>query len=52
MEADLMILVGCDLHTRKQRVAVLDTETGDQIDYDEFCARGQARRRTAASSPV
>jgi transposase len=24
----------------------------DQIDYDEFCARGQARRRTAASSPV
>jgi len=24
----------------------------DQIDDDEFCARGQARRRTAAASPV
>jgi hypothetical protein len=23
-----MTLVGCDLHTRKQQVAVLDTETG------------------------
>src|SRR5438445_9074079 len=28
-EAALMTLVGCDLHTRKQQVAVLDTETGE-----------------------
>src|SRR5216684_2599838 len=27
-EVALMTLVGCDLHTRKQQVAVLDTETG------------------------
>jgi hypothetical protein len=24
-----MTLVGCDLHTRKQQVAVLNTETGE-----------------------
>src|SRR5712691_4673726 len=29
MEADLMILVGCDLHARDQQVAVLDTATGE-----------------------
>ena len=28
-EAALMTLVGCDLHTRKQQVAALDTETGE-----------------------
>ncbi len=26
-----MILVGCDLHTRKQQVAVLDTNTGETV---------------------
>src|SRR5207245_2910966 len=29
MEADIMILVGCDLHARDQQVAVLDTATGE-----------------------
>jgi transposase len=29
-----MILVGCDLHTRKQQVAVLDTETGELRDQE------------------
>jgi len=24
-----MILVGCDLHTRKQQVALLNTDTGE-----------------------
>ena len=28
-EADAMTFVGCDLHTRKQQVAVLDTDTGE-----------------------
>ena len=28
-EADAMIFVGCDLHTRQQQVAVLDTDTGE-----------------------
>jgi len=30
-----MTLVGCDLHTRKQQVAVLDTETGAM--YNASC---------------
>src|SRR5262245_47951314 len=29
-----MILVGCDLHTRKQQVAVLNTETGELLDRE------------------
>ena len=28
-----MTLVGCDLHTRKQQVAVLDTETGERSEH-------------------
>ena len=28
-EADAMTFVGCDLHTRMQQVAVLDTRTGE-----------------------
>ena len=28
-EADAMTFVGCDLHTRMQQVAVLDTGTGE-----------------------
>jgi hypothetical protein len=29
-----MILVGCDLHTRKQRVALLNTDTGELWDQE------------------
>jgi transposase len=29
-----MILVGCDLHTRKQQVAVLDTDTGTLLEQE------------------
>jgi transposase len=34
MEAELMILVGCDLHTRKQQVALLNTDTGELRDQE------------------
>ena len=29
-----MILVGCDLHTRKQQVALLNTDTGELQDQE------------------
>ena len=32
-EADAMTFVGCDLHTRKQQVAVLDTDTGEISEH-------------------
>jgi transposase len=32
-EADAMTFVGCDLHTRKQQVAVLDTTTGEITEH-------------------
>src|SRR5215831_10494571 len=33
-EATLMTLVGCDLHSRKQQVAVLDTTTGEVLEQE------------------
>src|SRR5262249_51626248 len=32
-EADAMIFVGCDLHTRMQQVAMLDAETGEVSEH-------------------
>ncbi len=32
-EADAMTFVGCDLHTRTQQVAVLDTCTGEVSEH-------------------
>lgn len=29
-----MIMVGCDLHTRKQQVARLNTDTGEVRDHE------------------
>ncbi len=29
-----MIMVGCDLHTRKQQVALLNTATGELWDHE------------------
>jgi len=29
-----MILIGCDLHTRKQHVALLNTDTGELLDQE------------------
>ena len=44
-----MTLVGCDLHSRKQQVAVLDTTTGEVLEQElahdgdtvERCYRGR-----------
>jgi hypothetical protein len=27
-----MLIIGCDLHTRTQQVALLDTETGELVE--------------------
>src|SRR5262245_3519630 len=43
-EAALMTLVGCDLHSRKQQVAVLDTTTGE-IFEQELAHDGDAVER-------
>src|SRR5262249_5290147 len=32
-EADAMTFVGCDLHTRKEQVAVLNTRTGEVSEH-------------------
>jgi hypothetical protein len=32
-EADAMTFVGCDLHTRTQQVAVLNTDTGEVSEH-------------------
>jgi transposase len=39
-----MTLVGCDLHSRKQQVAVLDTSTGEVVDQ-ELAHEGDAVER-------
>src|SRR5262245_48128446 len=48
-----MILVGCDLHSRKQQVAVLDTNTGEVLE-EELAHHGDAVERfyRALPSPV
>ena len=45
-----MTLVGCDLHTRKQQVAVLDTDTGEVLDQ-ELAHWGDAVERFYARLP-
>src|SRR5260370_7264858 len=48
-----MTLVGCDLHTRKQQVAVLDTKTGE-MDERQLSHAGDAVEQfyRALSGPV
>src|SRR5512145_744292 len=46
-----MILVGCDLHTRKQQVALLDTDTGELWDQELSHASDDVERSYAALSP-
>ncbi len=52
-----MILVGCELHTRKQQVALLNTDTGelweqelshdgDAIDRNEEAGQARPQHRT------
>ena len=38
-----MKIVGCDLHTRYQQIAVLDSETGELIERRLEHANGEAR---------
>src|SRR5262245_52774857 len=45
-----MILVGCDLHTRKQQVALLNTATGELWDQ-ELSHEGDAIERFYAALP-
>jgi transposase len=45
-----MTLVGCDLHTRKQQVAVLDTATGEMLEQ-ELEHAGDAVERFYAALP-
>ncbi len=45
-----MILVGCDLHTRKQQVALLNTDTGELWDQ-ELSHEGNAVERFYATLP-
>jgi len=45
-----MILVGCDLHSRKQQVAVLDTDTGEFYEQ-ELVHEGDSVERFYAALP-
>ena len=39
-----MIIIGCDLHTRTQQIAMLDTETGEVVEKRVGHESGEARR--------
>ena len=39
-----MILIGCDLHTRFEQIAMLDTETGELIGKRLEHENGEAKR--------
>ena len=39
-----MIIIGCDLHTRFQQIAMLDTETGEVVEKRLEHEDGEARR--------
>jgi transposase len=45
-----MRLVGCDLHARKQQVAMLDLETGE-VQEVELCHHGEEVERFYAALP-
>ena len=45
-----MRLVGCDLHARKQQVAMLDSETGE-VQEVELCHHGEDVERFYAALP-
>ena len=46
-----MILVGCDLHTRKQQVALLNTDPGELRDQELSHVGADVERCYAALSP-
>lgn len=39
-----MIIIGCDLHTRNQQVAMLDTERGELVERRLEHENGEARK--------
>ena len=39
-----MIIIGCDLHTRTQQIAILDTETGEVVEKRLEHESGEAKR--------
>jgi transposase len=43
-----MIIIGCDLHTRFQQIAMLDTETGEMVERRVEHGTGEAQRFYAA----
>jgi transposase len=48
-----MMIIGCDLHTRYQQIAMLDTETGELVERRLEHESGEARAFYAAlSGPV
>src|SRR4029077_11651228 len=38
-----MMIIGCDLHTRYQQIAMLDTETGEEVERRLEHESGEAR---------
>ena len=49
-----MQIVGCDLHTRYQQIAMLDQETGELVEYGLEHANNEVRvfyRRVARVTP-
>ncbi len=40
-----MMIIGCDLHTRFQQIAMLDTKTGEITERRLEHAAGEAQRR-------
>jgi len=40
-----MMIIGCDLHTRYQQIAMLDTETGEEMERRLEHENGEARGR-------
>src|SRR5215475_680054 len=49
-EADAMTFVGCDLHTRTQQVAMLDTDTGEVSEH-QLAHEGTAVEEFDAALP-
>src|SRR5882757_6293059 len=43
-----MMIIGCDLHTRYQQIAMVDTETGEMLECRLEHANGEARAFYAA----
>lgn len=46
-----MLIIGCDLHTRNQQVAMLDTETGELVERRLEHENGEARKFYSSLPP-